>query len=416
MSDVEVKESGKLEEKPALPRILEMIETKFAGVMVFVRGKDRRSLAMDNQTPLILTKQLKEDVLGRSLFEKNIITADQFKKIKEIETSGKSFFDSVSEVISKRTTTEFVLESWFNDLAIVAHWDIGQFASIEFLPKEMTKVETEVPIVHYLFKAAIQKNKKRKPRFSSYARFEQDQLTDKFYRIEDLRLEGNEQKVFENLSQSKTIKNLIAETKLADQDVTSILFALRDLGVVRADSDAKKKVTVQPKPVTPAKTPEKTQRATNDEKQDFLAKLARIDELDFFQLLGITKAASSKDVQDMYFMLAKKYHPDRLKASPEINLKDAEQFFTRITEAYNVLSNAQSRREYENSISASTIEHEKLLQRIVDSEQIYLEGQAFLQRNLYKEAVEKIQKAIQLYDQEPEYFIKLGWALFRQGV
>ena len=35
---------------------------------------------------------------------------------------------------------------------------------------------------------------------------------------------------------------------------------------------------------------------------------------------------------------------------------------------------------------------------------------------MFAEAIEKIQAAIALYDQEPEYYVKLGWALFRQGV
>jgi tetratricopeptide (TPR) repeat protein len=47
---------------------------------------------------------------------------------------------------------------------------------------------------------------------------------------------------------------------------------------------------------------------------------------------------------------------------------------------------------------------------------VYLDARALLGKNLFAEAIEKIREAISLYDQEPEHYMSLGWALFRQGV
>lgn len=419
MSDLEVKESGKLEEKPALPRMLDMLSTPFKGVMIFVRGKDRKSFVFDESKPMISGSNLKEAILGKSLFENNIITVEQFNKIKQVEMSGKSFFDAALEVVGKTEILEYILTPWKQDLQTIATWDIGQFASVEMMPKEMIKIDLPKPLMHYLFQAMIFKNQKKRPKFSSYARFEIDANPDTHVKLEDLQLSETQKKIYESLKTSKTLKNVIQEAKIEEALIAPIIFALRDIGLVRADSDQKKKVAfVPPKtgplPGTPVKP--KFLEVTNAEKEDFLAKVLRLDKLDHFEVLGLTKTATLQEIQDNYFALAKKYHPDRLKNSPSIKVKDAERFFTRVTEAYNILSNPTSRKEYEHNISQNVADHEKLLGRILESEKLFTEGMNFLNKNVFKEAAEKFWQAIQLYDQEPEYYVKLGWASFRQGV
>lgn len=418
MSDVEVKDSGKLEEKPPLPRMLEMLNNAFKGVMIFVRGKERKSFVFDEGKPLIPTVNLKEAILGRSLFEKNIINVEQFNKIKQIESTGKSFFESAIEGGDKEKILEFVLATWKLDLETIALWDVGQFASVEMIPKDMTKITLPKSINHYIFNALVIKNQKKKPKFSSYARFEIDANPDTNIHVDDLQLNERQNLIYTSLKSSKTTKMVAQEVKKLDNEVSPIIYALRDIGIVRADSDVKRKVVVQPATTaTVANTQKpKVHEVTNAEKSEFQDKFSRLDELDHFEILGVEKNVGQKEIQDKYFALAKKYHPDRLKSTSAIHLKDAEKFFTKITEAYNTLSNAVLRKEYEMKISQDAVDHENLLEKILESEKIFSEGTSLLNKNLFKEAAGKFYQAIQLYDQEPEYYIKMGWALFRQGV
>ena len=63
---------------------------------------------------------------------------------------------------------------------------------------------------------------------------------------------------------------------------------------------------------------------------------------DYYEVLGIKKSADEKEIKSAYRKLAKKYHPD---VNP--NDKKAEQLFKEVTEAYNVLSDQEKRKLYD---------------------------------------------------------------------
>ena len=63
---------------------------------------------------------------------------------------------------------------------------------------------------------------------------------------------------------------------------------------------------------------------------------------DFYDVLGIGRNADEKEIKRAYRKLAKKYHPD---TNPGDN--EAEQKFKEVTEAYNVLSDAEKKKLYD---------------------------------------------------------------------
>jgi len=64
---------------------------------------------------------------------------------------------------------------------------------------------------------------------------------------------------------------------------------------------------------------------------------------DYYQVLGVAKNASEKDVKSAYRKLARKWHPD---ANPK-NPKEAEEKFKEIAEAYEVLGDPEKRKKYD---------------------------------------------------------------------
>lgn len=63
---------------------------------------------------------------------------------------------------------------------------------------------------------------------------------------------------------------------------------------------------------------------------------------DYYDVLGVKKNSTKQEMKRAYRKLAKKYHPDSNKDNPS-----AEQMFKEITEAYNVLSDDEKRKLYD---------------------------------------------------------------------
>lgn len=91
----------------------------------------------------------------------------------------------------------------------------------------------------------------------------------------------------------------------------------------------------------------------------------------YYEILEVSENASSEVIERAYKVLAKKYHPDTW---PKDKIFFAESKFKEITEAYEVLSNPNSRKDYDIKIGLNTSlddkynnlysEHEKLKQEI----------------------------------------------------
>jgi molecular chaperone DnaJ len=72
--------------------------------------------------------------------------------------------------------------------------------------------------------------------------------------------------------------------------------------------------------------------------------MAQTTTRNYYKILGITQKTTKADIKKKYRELAKKYHPDTNAGS-----KAAEDKFKIIAEAYEVLSNAKKRKEYDRA-------------------------------------------------------------------
>src|SRR6266498_116059 len=63
---------------------------------------------------------------------------------------------------------------------------------------------------------------------------------------------------------------------------------------------------------------------------------------DYYETLGVSKTATEDDIRSAFRKLARKYHPDVAK-----DKKTAEEKFKEINEAYEVLSDPEKRKKYD---------------------------------------------------------------------
>ena len=64
----------------------------------------------------------------------------------------------------------------------------------------------------------------------------------------------------------------------------------------------------------------------------------------YYEVLGVKDDSSDEEIRKAYRKLALRWHPDKNSG----NIKEAEEKFKSISEAYTVLSDAQKKREYDD--------------------------------------------------------------------
>jgi curved DNA-binding protein len=68
--------------------------------------------------------------------------------------------------------------------------------------------------------------------------------------------------------------------------------------------------------------------------------------MDYYSILGVDRGASKEDIKKAYRNLAKRYHPDVNPGNPE-----AERKFKEISQAYEILSDDQKRKDHDSPFS-----------------------------------------------------------------
>jgi len=147
-------------------------------------------------------------------------------------------------------------------------------------------------------------------------------------------------------------------------------------------------------------------------RSEVMALHARLGELDLWQVLGVQRGAVASEVKRAYLTAAKRLHPDHLMRLGLYDLKEvANDVFTQIARAYEVLSDPDERARYEES-TAGVSETQALL--AAQAEQLYQRGELLMRGGNFRGAAELLERAVQTYDAEPEYHGALAWALFRK--
>ncbi len=71
--------------------------------------------------------------------------------------------------------------------------------------------------------------------------------------------------------------------------------------------------------------------------------------VNYYEVLGVDRAASDSEIRDRFRKLARENHPDRYRGNDKA---DAERKFQTLTEAVNVLTNLARRKQHDAELSA----------------------------------------------------------------
>lgn len=152
--------------------------------------------------------------------------------------------------------------------------------------------------------------------------------------------------------------------------------------------------------------------------------------MDPYEVLGVRQGASDEEIKAAYKELVKKYHPDKYQNNPLAGL--AEEKLQEVNEAYDILmkgsnggngynngyGQAQNQRtntpefnQVRRNIDAGNLQGaEDILNRSKNrnAEWMFLSGMLSYRKGWYDDAISKVQQAVSMDPNNPEYSQALG--------
>lgn len=135
-------------------------------------------------------------------------------------------------------------------------------------------------------------------------------------------------------------------------------------------------------------------------------------ELDYYDLLGVARDATDAEIRERLRVLAREAHPDR---APRDKKAEAEARFQELTEAVNVLTNAERRKAYDMdqalaaSLGSSGADTDSVFQNYLN------QGIEAFQHKQYAEAAGNFQLAVRRNPRDAKAQHYLGLASARHG-
>jgi curved DNA-binding protein CbpA len=138
----------------------------------------------------------------------------------------------------------------------------------------------------------------------------------------------------------------------------------------------------------------------------------KLEGADHFQVLGVGRDADASRLKAAYFQLARTYHPDAARDGepPEAREVRAE-IFARVAAAWAALETEAGRQAYLEELRAGGAAQIDI-GRIYQAEQAFERVVGLVSGRAYAEALAKVNEAIALYADEPEYHIWKAWLEF----
>ncbi len=151
--------------------------------------------------------------------------------------------------------------------------------------------------------------------------------------------------------------------------------------------------------------------ALKTRREDILARSRKIDDEDYFQMLGVARDATQAEVQAAFISLAKTWHPDRLPP-PLADMREAcSKVFARMSEAQATLVDAEKRGRYMRLLTegGATPKDQDEIAGVLEAATAFQKAEIFLRRNSNAEAEALVRRAVELDPKQADYQALLAW-------
>jgi curved DNA-binding protein CbpA len=194
---------------------------------------------------------------------------------------------------------------------------------------------------------------------------------------------------------------------------------LEPMGVAAADSKypaprtTERRVRRRFEPVRPKQdsSPQEPVKVAAGVIEELQALLERLDSLTYYELLGVPPDATMSMIQGAFLGQAKKWHPDKWRGEQAGSRDDAARIFARISEAHQILTNEEQRKEYDRlrKSKGQEAQEQETVRQVLRAAGAFQKAQILAKKNDYAAAEEAAKMAFEGDPTQAEYGAFYAW-------
>jgi curved DNA-binding protein CbpA len=238
----------------------------------------------------------------------------------------------------------------------------------------------------------------------------------------DMKLLPAEGFVLSRVTETTTLKDVLAISGLAEEETLRAIYGLSMSGLLRR---AWPSAQIPERTKPPADAVGDADETLSDE-EDLNRLFARLEKAsDFYEVLGVGREASDEELKNAYHRLARRYHPDRFHQTDAKLANQIDSAFAYIARAYGTLADVNSRATYDAQHKADALQESassppvdqsdaKALKQKSESDRAeasYQKGLAAVQQNQPEQALRLFAEAASLEPRIARYRAEYGRAL-----
>ncbi|HJQ68168.1 MAG TPA: DUF4388 domain-containing protein [Blastocatellia bacterium] len=453
---------GQLGEKLVADLIREISANNSSGLLRLSRGKSIKAIFFESGAPVFAISNLTTEQLDNRLIKDGLASYEQIEQAKQkagkATRPGRALIEM--GVLTEEALGEIVRDQVKGIIFSLFEWNQGDYLFDERI-RATHDVTLDIPAADIILDGTrhIADNQPLAqviaPNDSIVVRAKTNGA-----KLDSGKLMPMESYVLSRIEAPTAVSEVGALSGLSEQDAHRAVCALVAAGLLKILEEGKE---VEPEP--------ETDESIDRVRDDVVRKLHFYGSADYYEVLGVTRQATTADVKMAYYQLAKKFHPDRYRQAEYNDLRGKlEALFAIITQAYETLSQPAQRAVYDKKIresgplskpantfvtkklptnpisapaEAESIGGDEPLPSPVDqapsdpltpvaaavvtearpqaststpaqtAEQLYQQGRARYDRKEYHAAVHLLREAIKLDPSQPHYHFHLGIALIR---
>ncbi len=146
-------------------------------------------------------------------------------------------------------------------------------------------------------------------------------------------------------------------------------------------------------------------------RNELMMRLDKAVDANHYGVLELNAEADEDSILSSYYLLARRYHPDRFRSGDMVDLLPRiEAFFSQVTEAYNTLADTELRKEYDDGLMSKDQRAQEEPEHDTThlARQNYLAAKSLIKRKQFRQAIKFLENAIELEENVPEYHVEFG--------